>query len=323
MLKLMVMEKRTRRTSRRMTCSTTAAAAVGMIFLCCLTCSCYSTVTTTDAYSPFSFDWQQQKLGWCKEEERERVGRERNKFPTLFYWRRRRLRPRQLMWLRGGTSKEPPSLYLPVEKKRENNNSTDAACSGEKQHKKSIDDVHPLHTLPEATGQPKDIVTTQKDVASVPFGTSSVIPPTVVPTLTYTTVKALYFFYYGSLGAVMPYLPMYYHSLGMHNKRIGYLGAISPAITFLVSPLWALWTDKTGKLKQILLFTFVSSAVFRSMLIAKDSFAWIASILSLTAIVSAPVRSLIDSAVLNLLPKQLEFGKQRLWGQLGFGIGPL
>ncbi len=135
------------------------------------------------------------------------------------------------------------------------------------------------------------------------------IPPIVVPTLTYTTVKALYFFYYGSLGAVMPYLPMYvgrdssrftaasfsltppfclgiithwgctikgevglnsslspclsyntFRTLCLNsglffnfNLRIGYLGAISPAITFLVSPLWALWTDKTGKLKQAVL----------------------------------------------------------------------
>ena len=40
-----------------------------------------------------------------------------------------------------------------------------------------------------------------------------------------------------------------------------------------------------------------------------------------TAILNAPVRPLLDSAVINLLPDPSKYGKIRLWGQCGFGLG--
>lgn len=34
----------------------------------------------------------------------------------------------------------------------------------------------------------------------------------------YLTVKAVFFLFYSSLGAIMPYLPVYYHSLGIPDR---------------------------------------------------------------------------------------------------------
>ena len=42
------------------------------------------------------------------------------------------------------------------------------------------------------------------------------------------------------IGCLMPYIPMYYKSLGVSANFIGILGAITPAITFIASPLWGL-----------------------------------------------------------------------------------
>lgn len=36
----------------------------------------------------------------------------------------------------------------------------------------------------------------------------------------YLTVKAVFFLFYSSLGAIMPYLPVYYHSLGIPDRRV-------------------------------------------------------------------------------------------------------
>lgn len=60
------------------------------------------------------------------------------------------------------------------------------------------------------------------------------------------TINILMLLFYGTLGAVMPYLPIYYRFLGVSDAQIGILGAISPAITFLVSPLWGALADTTG-----------------------------------------------------------------------------
>ncbi|CAM9180156.1 unnamed protein product [Scytosiphon promiscuus] len=119
----------------------------------------------------------------------------------------------------------------------------------------------------------------------------------------------------------MPYLPVYYHALGIPDRRIGHLGAITPAMTFIFTPLWGALTDKTGRLKEILVLTFAASTLLRVSLPSRTSFAWIISVITLTAIINAPVRPLLDSSALQSLDNRAEYGKQRLWGQWGFGIG--
>eukprot|EP00624_Nannochloropsis_granulata_P002336 evm.model.NODE_21890_length_15103_cov_36.608555.3 len=145
---------------------------------------------------------------------------------------------------------------------------------------------------------------------------------------TLVTVKLLFLLFYGSLGAVMPYLPVYYHSLGLPDKQIGQLGAITPAVTFVVAPLWGALADQTGRHKDVLLFTFVFSVVSRLLFIWRTTFGWLSILVFCTAVLNAPVRPLLDSSVLNLLEDKREYGKQRLWGQFGFGlagciVGPL
>jgi hypothetical protein len=66
------------------------------------------------------------------------------------------------------------------------------------------------------------------------------------------TINLLNLFFYGTLGSVMPYLPLLYRKLGVSDTRIGILGAITPAITFIVSPLWSALADATGLLLFII-----------------------------------------------------------------------
>lgn len=87
------------------------------------------------------------------------------------------------------------------------------------------------------------------------------------PPSSLTSINFLMVLFYATLGAVMPYLPVFYKSLGVSSKfacifsclttskpfnfvadsLIGVLGAITPAVTFLVSPLWGALADTTGK----------------------------------------------------------------------------
>lgn len=92
-------------------------------------------------------------------------------------------------------------------------------------------------------------------------------------------------------------------------------------MTFVFTPLWGAVTDKSGMLKQILVLTFASSALLRVCLAARTSYLWIVTLITLTAIMNAPVRPLLDSGALQILDDRSEYGKQRLWGQWGFGVG--
>ena len=134
-------------------------------------------------------------------------------------------------------------------------------------------------------------------------------------------IRIMFFTYYASLGSLLPYLPVYYHSLGHGGQIIGMLGAIKPFITFLVAPLWGVISDETGSPFTVLYFTFVVSLVGQLAVSWRHDPSWIMTMIFITAFFNAPVKSLIDSMVMSNLKDGKQYGKLRLWGQLGFGVG--
>ena len=59
-------------------------------------------------------------------------------------------------------------------------------------------------------------------------------------------INALMFLFYCTLGSAHPFIPMFYRRLGISDSLIGLLGAITPAVTFFVSPIWGAFADQTG-----------------------------------------------------------------------------
>jgi hypothetical protein len=134
-------------------------------------------------------------------------------------------------------------------------------------------------------------------------------------------IRVMFFVYYASLGSLLPYLPVYYHSLGHGGQIIGMLGAIKPFITFLVAPLWGIISDLTGSPFTVLYFTFLVSLVGQLAVSWRHDPSWIMSMIFITAFFNAPVKSLIDSMVMSNIKNGKLYGRLRLWGQLGFGVG--
>jgi MFS family permease len=134
-------------------------------------------------------------------------------------------------------------------------------------------------------------------------------------------VRLLFVTYYASLGSLLPYLPVYYHSLGHGGQIIGLIGAIKPFTTFLVAPFWGIVSDQTGSPFAVLYFTFLVSLVGQLLVAWKHNPTYIMIMVFITAFFNAPVKSLLDSMVISHLNDRLRYGRLRLWGQLGFGIG--
>mmetsp|Transcript_21755 Transcript_21755/g.45762 ORF Transcript_21755/g.45762 Transcript_21755/m.45762 type:complete len:584 (-) Transcript_21755:73-1824(-) len=138
------------------------------------------------------------------------------------------------------------------------------------------------------------------------------------------SMRLLYLTYYASLGALMPYLPVYFHSLGHAGTAIGILGAVKPLTTFLVAPLWGIMSDRSGNHVATLQFTFVTSLIFQLLVGVNSNLKYLIMIVFVTALLNAPVKSLIDSIVMSKLTSdedRHQFGRMRLWGQIGFGVG--
>lgn len=134
-------------------------------------------------------------------------------------------------------------------------------------------------------------------------------------------IRSLFLCYYGSLGSLMPYLPVYYDSLGHGGQIIGLLGAVKPATTFMVAPVWGLLADQLQNPFLILQLTFLVSLVGQLLLACRDDARFIMAMVFVTALFNAPVKSLLDSMVLDHIPDKTQYGRLRLWGQMGFGLG--
>jgi hypothetical protein len=142
------------------------------------------------------------------------------------------------------------------------------------------------------------------------------------------SMRLLYLTYYASQGALMPYLPVYFHSLGHAGSAVGILGAVKPLTTFLVAPLWGILSDGSDNHVSVLQLTFVSSLLFQTLVggwgVYRPSLRYLVGMVFVAAVLNAPVKSLIDSIVMGRLTSpedRYQFGRMRLWGQIGFGVG--
>jgi MFS family permease len=136
-------------------------------------------------------------------------------------------------------------------------------------------------------------------------------------------LATLYLTHFAAEGCLLPFLPVYYHSLGHGGSIIGVLGAATPLTTFLVAPLWGQWADKTGQPIHILYVTMFLSMIGQTLVLVSDDAGYIMTMLCLRTIFSAPVKPLIDSVVMEELTRQGQaqnFGKIRFWSILSTGV---
>ena len=137
-------------------------------------------------------------------------------------------------------------------------------------------------------------------------------------------ISLMMMLFYATLGSTLPYLPIYFRQIGIPENHIGTMGAITPAITFLITPFWGMLADTTNQHKKIMIFTFLGSIIFRCLLIVNNhNIIWLSIIMILTAILNAPVKPLMDTEVMSMLTDKANYGKTRLFGQLGFGFGSI
>ena len=136
-----------------------------------------------------------------------------------------------------------------------------------------------------------------------------------------SAAKALYFLYYAAGSALIPYLPLYYRTIGFDGNQIGVLTSITPAVALVGSPLLSGVADATRRHKWVLVGSLVGTATAAVALSQADTFWTLAAMVAIYAFFNAPVMPLIDNAVMALLGSQRDrYGTLRLWGAVGWGI---
>lgn len=73
---------------------------------------------------------------------------------------------------------------------------------------------------------------------------------------------AYYYFFYGAVGSLFPFLNLYYRAIGMDPWQIGILGGIRPLIALLFAPIWSFLANKYKIRKAILVWSLISWIAF-------------------------------------------------------------
>ncbi len=134
--------------------------------------------------------------------------------------------------------------------------------------------------------------------------------------------KLFYFCNFAAMAAIMPFLALYYKQVGLTGREIGLLASISPLVALLAAPLWGGLADATQQHRRLLLFAISGFLVAVLALSFASTLLWLLPAVIAYAFFSAPIIPLVDNSVLEMLgANKQEYGKQRLWGSIGWGIG--
>lgn len=136
--------------------------------------------------------------------------------------------------------------------------------------------------------------------------------------------KAIYFLFYAGWAALMPFLPIFYRSLGFPAGQIGVLLSIAPLVTLAAAPFWGGVADASRRHRLVLMGVMAGAMLAAASLSQARVFGLLALAAAAYAFFNAPIIPLIDHSVLALLAspagKGADYGRQRMWGAIGWGL---
>lgn len=138
-------------------------------------------------------------------------------------------------------------------------------------------------------------------------------------------LSGFYFFYFATLGVLLPYWSLYLQSLGFTAARIGELTAITLATKVVAPNVWGWLADKTEKRITIVkLACFATVVCFAPVYSVGSSLLGLALIMLFFSFFWNAALPQFESITLNHLGDNAHrYSQVRLWGSIGFIVATL
>ncbi len=135
----------------------------------------------------------------------------------------------------------------------------------------------------------------------------------------YWRLSGFYFFYFASLGALIPYWNPYLHSLGFSDAKIGELMAVI-MITKVISPnIWGWIADHTGKRMAIVRLASLLSILCFAGVFFGQTFWWMAFVMAAFSFFwNASLPQFEATTMTHLGDNTYRYNSIRIWGSVGF-----
>jgi PPP family 3-phenylpropionic acid transporter len=141
---------------------------------------------------------------------------------------------------------------------------------------------------------------------------------------TQRTVMVAYFLLFFGGGVWMPYFPLYLSHLGYSGWEIGAIFGMQPALRWGSALVWAYVADRWHLRHRLLVGAALGGALFFIPLLFVRSFAAVALVTGMIALLHAPLIPMTDATVMDHLAHLGgDYGRLRLWGSVAFVLGAL
>jgi len=128
-----------------------------------------------------------------------------------------------------------------------------------------------------------------------------------------------YFCYFGILGLVIPFLPVFLDARGFNSLEIGEILAIFTATKIIGPTLWAMMADKSGKQLSIIQFGSVLALLSFTWLFWASGYWPITFVLAIFSLFwTAILPQLEVMTMLSIRRDAKIYARVRLWGSVGF-----
>lgn len=123
---------------------------------------------------------------------------------------------------------------------------------------------------------------------------------------------------YIAIGALSPYLPIYYGSLGLGLDAIGLLSALYAATAMVGAPLWGLAADRFAARRPILTLAASGAAVAAAALAVVTGTLLIALAAVALAVAMSGIMPILDAHALEVTGGRSDYARLRVWGSASF-----
>jgi len=135
----------------------------------------------------------------------------------------------------------------------------------------------------------------------------------------YWRLSGFYFFYFASLGVLIPYWSLYLKSLGYNSLTIGALVAILPATKLIAPYIWGWLADHTRRSMLIIRIACLLALLSFSLVFVSQELWWLAASMLLFSFFWNATLPQFEAMTLNHLGDDTHnYSMIRLWGSLGF-----
>jgi MFS transporter, PPP family, 3-phenylpropionic acid transporter len=133
--------------------------------------------------------------------------------------------------------------------------------------------------------------------------------------------RAYYFAFMGGWGFILPFINLFYVSLGLSGTQIGTIGSASATVGLIVSPIIVMEIKKRRQARGILQVSLMLGAIFYFLLGQQTAFLPIILIVFLQSLVGAGIIPASDAMAIHVSEEAgTGYGSVRVWASVGWII---